>query len=167
MSAIEPGLYRLTFPVSNPHADRRMTRDWRKRVTWAKGTVFAICRTGDDETSAYRQMSDIMGYSSQYIFFQEDGQPAHRGFAEDGRQFAALWPHLQRIEPQDVGDLLVYNDRIAHGTGSARHVLDALFLLGKVSKQDILEALEYVDSGHLDDANDPGLTDAPEEVGYR
>jgi len=140
MSILTPGIYRLIRDVENPHPDRRSTNlsDWRNRVRWPAGKLFAVCPAFQSDIAL--ELSSVSNYSTVRLLFRTDGKPIDR-LSKDLPRVQALAEAMTEVAIDSPYLVLLHNERVLGGVGSAGDVLDTLFAAGKLSLDDVRAAL--------------------------
>lgn len=120
---LKPGYYRLTCDVTNPHPDRRKTREITAAPVWKKGTRFAV----------REQLRDV-NTPVLTIEFADDRHAILTRRYEWDEAFKVIAPHLDPIAP----DLyLTLHKLMVH---DSRSILDRLVRSGRVTLGEVEEA---------------------------
>lgn len=136
---IKPGYYRLSRDVTNPHPDKRKTREITAAPVWKAGTRIAIQQVREHmlpKTCAGRAVLELEFADAPYSSLT-------RRYEWDD-VFKALKPALEPIEP----DLDLTLHKVGH---KGYHILDRLVRAGRVTLAQVEEAGREIDAEYAEE----------------
>ena len=137
LASLKLGLYILTRDVTNPHPDRRMTRDWRAAVVIKCGTKLAIReRHVDGYDEKPDRMRKVIVKAGGWEYGEEASFELLDAILESGS--------LVKFQPETAHDTLVEEEMLNRGTDWTVEAFEVLVAAGKVNLDDVRAAARAI-----------------------
>lgn len=143
------GVYTLTRDVTNPHSDSRVRGDWRKQLTWKKGTTY-VCVPEFPGSDVF-EVRAARGWLHQGLDARLTG-----GDSKQAARREALFPALERQSGIEADFMYFMATHGNEGTvrSHASRLLFAAVAEGKIDMAWLDATNERLFGKEADDADD-------------